>query len=1048
MAATRKRYRAFISYSQQDTKQADRLHKALERYRVPLGLAPEQIDQETRRLGRFFRDTEDMSAAADISATVRGAIEDSACLIVVCSPRSAGSRWVIEEIEHFRQTGRGDRIYAVIVDGEANSGDPETECFPPALRVDAGIESKLGAMPIEPVGIDLRKQSLARACARIAAGMLDLRFDDLWQRDRRETQRRTLIAAGAGGGVLFAVLAAMLLIGAGQVRDTMARRSAELAEAARLASEQGRLDQAARFALAGVLGSDTPLFGFDAHAAEAELRRALAAGPFRYTIPDAGSLAFSPDGARIVTGRATGEAVVSEVSSGRVLARLPGGQAPVESVFNGDGRRVLTFDQGDNARIWSPSSGSEVAVLRGHQRRILGAAFSSDGARAVTVSEDGGARVWDASNGRQISELRHQGEPVLGAWFMARGTRVLTATYQGAIQVWDVARGRAISSWPALSPEERVRLVRLSPDKTRLYVHSEFPGDIGGAANGLLRLFDTSGRLVAELAAEADPLTSAAFSADSRYLAIGQNDGTAQIWRTSNGAPRARLGERASALPDGALAERAVVDVAFTPAGLLTSVAADRCPRLWSFSNEEIPLFSETNAACGSHHVALNREGSYLALVGHQGEGGAQIWSTIPSNRMEAMAQPSGNAERLTEFGFSGDGARLFTVSERATQVWDVANRRVLATLPASVDALPAFSSDSTQIATASGERAEVWNAETGAPVAHLPTEGASVVALGFDHLGARALVAAGDGQVTVRDIGGRGREAVLDDVAPGEVTALFFRGGSRIFTTITAEMGGFGSVAGAGVWDSVSGGRLVAFESAPPSAYGLAISANGARVLDAFGGHVLDVNTGAIVQTYAPTRLRSRPSIAGLSADGALIATFRADAGIDLRRVGGGDAISTLRGFERLDEDFSSPPVFSRDGRFIAATMSGEGGLWDVQSGRLIGEFNSGPGDGRLGRPQFSPDGALIVVLTDAAPRGTLGQASGRAIGLWRLPTPLIEPGGDLVQRTCAVMRGAGVSRFLPGDYNAAPVLDPGRDPDACKATGFATLVARSFGF
>src|SRR3954470_8644559 len=77
-----KRYRAFISYSQKDKAAGRRVQRWLETYRVPKG-----IDAAgNRRLGRFFRDDEEMSASPDVGATLRGAIEDSDNLIVIASP--------------------------------------------------------------------------------------------------------------------------------------------------------------------------------------------------------------------------------------------------------------------------------------------------------------------------------------------------------------------------------------------------------------------------------------------------------------------------------------------------------------------------------------------------------------------------------------------------------------------------------------------------------------------------------------------------------------------------------------------------------------------------------------------------------------------------------------------------------------------------------------------------------------------------------------------------------------------------------------------------
>ena len=62
------RYRGFISYSQQDMIWARRLQRWLETYRVPAGVAGGMTPD--RRLGLFFRDQDDMAAAADIREIV------------------------------------------------------------------------------------------------------------------------------------------------------------------------------------------------------------------------------------------------------------------------------------------------------------------------------------------------------------------------------------------------------------------------------------------------------------------------------------------------------------------------------------------------------------------------------------------------------------------------------------------------------------------------------------------------------------------------------------------------------------------------------------------------------------------------------------------------------------------------------------------------------------------------------------------------------------------------------------------------------------------
>lgn len=186
------RYRAFISYSQRDRQHAKRLHSALETYRVPKGIdAPLQPN---RRLGRFFRDDDEMGASTDLGATLRDALENSENLIVICSPHSARSKWVNAEVVHFKNIGRGDRIFAVVVDGTPNSDDPESNCFPPALRFEVKGEELLSEQRAEPLGIDLRNERFPRARLRLVAGLLRISFDSLWQREKRRTVKRRAIA--------------------------------------------------------------------------------------------------------------------------------------------------------------------------------------------------------------------------------------------------------------------------------------------------------------------------------------------------------------------------------------------------------------------------------------------------------------------------------------------------------------------------------------------------------------------------------------------------------------------------------------------------------------------------------------------------------------------------------------------------------------------------------------------------------------------------------------------------------------------------------------
>jgi hypothetical protein len=91
------RFSGFISYSHRDERWARWLQKALETYRVPSHLAHTEWGVASQRLSPVFRDRSDLPSATDLGAHIRQALQDSASLIVICSPGASASRWVNEK---------------------------------------------------------------------------------------------------------------------------------------------------------------------------------------------------------------------------------------------------------------------------------------------------------------------------------------------------------------------------------------------------------------------------------------------------------------------------------------------------------------------------------------------------------------------------------------------------------------------------------------------------------------------------------------------------------------------------------------------------------------------------------------------------------------------------------------------------------------------------------------------------------------------------------------------------------------------------------------
>jgi tetratricopeptide (TPR) repeat protein len=216
------KFRAFISYSHQDSRWASWLHNALERYRPPKALIGTVTDrgEVPKRLAPIFKDRDELPSAMDLGSLIHTALGGSAAQIVICSPRAAKSRWVNEEILAFKRLGREDRILCVIVGGEPNASDipgrEDEECFPPALRFRMGPDGALSTTRTEPIAADARpgKDGKGNAKLKLISGLLGVGFDSL---KRREQQRRNarLVAfsvSAAAGMVLTTGLAAYALV--------------------------------------------------------------------------------------------------------------------------------------------------------------------------------------------------------------------------------------------------------------------------------------------------------------------------------------------------------------------------------------------------------------------------------------------------------------------------------------------------------------------------------------------------------------------------------------------------------------------------------------------------------------------------------------------------------------------------------------------------------------------------------------------------------------------------------------------------------------------
>ena len=119
------------------------------------------------------------------------------------------------------------------------------------------------------------------------------------------------------------------------------------------------------------------------------------------------TVAFSPDGMRIITGSDDLTAKVWDPRSGMPLLELSGHTGPVSSVaFSPDGSRIVTGSWDRSAKLWDARTGMLLREFSGHSEEVNSVAFSPDGRRIITGSNDMTAEVWDAGSVRRCSNCR------------------------------------------------------------------------------------------------------------------------------------------------------------------------------------------------------------------------------------------------------------------------------------------------------------------------------------------------------------------------------------------------------------------------------------------------------------------------------------------------------------------------------------------------------------------------------------------------------------------------------------------------------------------
>jgi MTH538 TIR-like domain (DUF1863) len=434
------RFAVFISYSHRDESLARWLHRKLEGYRVPRDLVGKNgaFGAIPGRLGRCFRDRDDLSASGDLSDAIRDALINSDSMLVLCSPSAAASPYVNEEVRTFKALGKGKRILAAISSGEPHAAGragffAADECFPPALLQQIGPDGALTELPEgrEPLAADFREGKDEREAGKLKllAGLLGVGLDDLVQRERLAQRWRMRVTAALA--LMFALLAvAAVGFGFWSEHQRMRSEANRLALESQLASE---LDQSLLLAIAAYKTS--PSFETDVALFSALTRR--------------------PKLDRFLHG--SGGAVSSLlVLPDQIIVGLAGRDSGALSLWNlseaRPERTLITGVQTGVAAFALAAKGTKLVVARNFSLELFD--FNLSARRATLVRKIATKEV-AALAGHIESQFVYAG------------------TAKGKVITIDVARGEAIKV--ESSPEKSLEypVLRLAPDGSTLALQTK-----------------------------------------------------------------------------------------------------------------------------------------------------------------------------------------------------------------------------------------------------------------------------------------------------------------------------------------------------------------------------------------------------------------------------------------------------------------------------------------------------------------------------------------------------------------------------------------------